>query len=221
MSATPAKRAVAAERVAIPGPAGALEALVEEARAPAPVVAVVCHPHPLHGGTMTNKVVHTVGRALNRLGAMTIRFNFRGVGESAGTYAHGIGEREDAVAVVEWARSVRPDARLVLAGFSFGAAVAVSVAARLDAAALVSVALPVERLPADLVLPTCPWLVVHGSEDEIVALDDVRRWLERQAADARFAVIEGATHFFHGKLTVLADAVAAFARDDVGLGSLA
>lgn len=219
MTATSAKRAIPGERVAIPGPAGALEALVEEAEASLPAVAVVCHPHPLHGGTMTNKVVHTVARALNRLGVTTVRFNFRGVGESAGAYAEGVGERDDAIAVAEWARAHKPGARLVLAGFSFGAAVSISVASRVDAAALVSVAPPVNRLPGDLELPRCPWLIVHGSEDEIIPFDDVRRWHDEHAADARFAVIEGATHFFHGKLTVLADEVAAFARADAGLGS--
>lgn len=218
MSETSGVRVIPAEPVEIEGPAGTLEALVETPPTPAPVVAVVCHPHPLHGGTMTNKVVHTVARTLSRLGATTIRFNFRGVGKSAGTYADGIGERDDAIAVAEWARATRPGARLVLAGFSFGAAVSISIAVRVDAAALVSVAPPVERIPADLVLPACPWLIVHGSEDEIIPLADVQRWHARHAADARLAVIERATHFFHGKLTALADEVATFARTDAGLG---
>ena len=217
-AASSGARAIPAEPVEIRGPAGTLEALVETPATPAPVVAVMCHPHPLHGGTMTNKVVHTVARTMSRLGATTVRFNFRGVGKSSGTYSEGIGERDDAIAVAEWARAARPGARLVLAGFSFGAAVAISIAVRVDAAALVSIAPPIGRLPADLVLPVCPWLIVHGSEDEIIPLADVQRWHARHAAGARLAVIDGATHFFHGKLTALADEVAAFARTDARLG---
>lgn len=213
MSAGAARRTVTAPQPAfIPGPAGPLEALVETPEDPVPVVALVCHPHPRHGGTMTNKVVHTLARAFYRLGATAVRFNFRGVGESAGSYDKGVGEREDAVAAVEWALSQRPGSRLVVAGFSFGAAVAAAITERVDAAALVTVALPYERLPADFQPPDAPWLIVHGAEDEIVALSEVERWQASHAADARFTVLEGASHFFHGKLTELADEVTAFAR---------
>ncbi|MFO7278462.1 MAG: alpha/beta hydrolase, partial [Pseudomonadota bacterium] len=119
------------EPVRLDGPAGVLEALLEE---PADAVpgrfAVVCHPHPLHGGTMNNKVVHTLARTFNELGIRSLRFNFRGVGASEGSYAEGIGETEDALAVIEWGRVRWPGAEPLLAGFSFGGIVALRAAGR-------------------------------------------------------------------------------------------
>lgn len=194
----------------IPGPAGQLEALVEaQVRAPQ-AAAVICHPHPLHGGTMSNKVVHTLARSFHRIGAAAVRFNFRGVGASAGVHADGIGEREDAAAVTRWALGAYPGAKLYLAGFSFGAAVAATIAVRFDAAVLVTVALPVARLPTDFAPTRRPWLIVHGAEDELVALDDVERWRLLSAPAAELAVLNGATHFFHGRLTELANRVETF-----------
>lgn len=207
------RRAAAPVEVAIPGPAGVLEGLVETPLPSATAVAVVCHPHPLHGGTMTNKVAHTLARAFRHVGALTVRFNFRGVGESAGTYTAGPGEREDAAAVAEWARAEYPGLPLYLGGFSFGAAVAASVAARLDAAALVTVALPVGRLEDGVAVPRCPWLIVHGSDDELVPMAEARAWRDAHAPSARFDVLEGATHFFHGRLTELAERIEAFVVD--------
>jgi len=125
-----------AERLSLAGPAGPLQALIEtavtEVEGPQPVsaFAVVCHPHPLYGGTMDNKVVYTVARALEQLGAPAIRFNFRGVGASAGSYDEGRGETADALAVIAYGRRRWPHAALWLAGFSFGGAVAVGAAAR-------------------------------------------------------------------------------------------
>lgn len=207
------RRAAAPLKVAVPGPAGVIEGLVEAPLETAAAVAVVCHPHPLHGGAMTNKVAHTLARAFRHVGALAVRFNFRGVGESAGTHSGGAGEREDAVAVAQWARARHPGLPLYLGGFSFGAAVAASVAARLDAATLVTVALPVERLEDDVVLPRRPWLMVHGSEDELVPMADARAWRDAHAPSARFDVLEGATHFFHGRLTELAERIETFVLD--------
>lgn len=210
------RSAATAEKHAVPGPAGAIETLVEAA-SPAPrALAVVCHPHPLHGGSMTNKVAYTLARAFQRSGAVAVRFNFRGVGESAGTYADGEGEREDAAAVVRWARAMHPGLPLYLGGFSFGAGIAANIAAALDAAFLVTVALPVGRLVDGVAPPGCPWLIVHGSEDELVPLDELRAWRERHAADACLAVLEGATHFFHGRLTELSSRIESFVEEAVG-----
>ena len=117
----------------IDGPAGSLEALLEDPGADGRHFAVVCHPHPLHGGTMHNKVVHTLARALQEQGMPTLRFNYRGVGASAGAYDDGRGETEDALAVIAWGRRRWPGAQLVLAGFSFGAFVASHAIARLHA----------------------------------------------------------------------------------------
>src|SRR5690606_39163051 len=203
----------AAEQVAIDGPAGPIEALVEASSASPDAIAVVCHPHPLHGGTMTNKVAHTLARAFRRACADSVRFNFRGVGESAGTHDGGEGEREDAVAVIEWALAAHPGRPLYLGGFSFGAGIAASIADRVDAAVLVTVALPTGRLADGFAAPRCPWLIVHGSDDEIVSVDDARRWRERYAPAAHFVVLDGATHFFHGKLAELGERVQSFVAD--------
>lgn len=210
------RRAATVGKLVISGPAGAIEALAE-VETPAPrAVAVVCHPHPLHGGAMTNKVAYTLARAFQRSGAVAVRFNFRGVGESAGTHDDGKGEREDAAAVVQWARSSYPGLPLYLGGFSFGAGIAASVAAALDAAVLATVALPVARLADGIVPPGCPWLIVHGSEDELVALDDLKAWRGLHASDAQLVVIEGATHFFHGRLRELSAHVESFVAEAAG-----
>jgi alpha/beta superfamily hydrolase len=195
------------------GPAGPLEARVED---PAPgstprVVGVVCHPHPLHGGTMQNKVVHTLGRAMQELGAPTVRFNFRGVGQSAGAYDSGAGELEDALSVCAWARARWGCEALWLAGFSFGAAIALEAAATVRPAALVTVAPPVGRLiVAPVVRSACPWLVVQGDRDELVDFATVQRWVSGFAAAPQMLVLPGAEHFFHGRLGELRAGVLEF-----------
>jgi uncharacterized protein len=187
----------------IEGPAGLLEARVEE---PEPgsrpsVVGVVCHPHPLYGGTMQNKVVHTLGRAMQELGAPTVRFNFRGVGASAGAYDAGRGEIDDAVAVVDWARARWNCEALWLAGFSFGSAVALQAAALVRPLALVTVAPPVGRLLATTTAhPRCRWLVIQGDQDELVDFATVQAWALGFEDPPEFAAMRGAEHFFHGRL---------------------
>ena len=196
------------------GPAGVLEAALDASAAPAVASAVVCHPHPLEHGTMSNKVVTTLARAFTRLGADTVRFNFRGVGSSAGSYADGSGERDDALAVVAWCRARWPNRRLYLGGFSFGAAVAAAIAARAAPTGLVTVAPPIDRLPADFVAPVCPWLLIHGDADDVVPAAPVLDWCARLAVPPRIALLPGAGHFFHGRLSDLIAAVnAAFGAD--------
>lgn len=203
----PAPRTPKAEAVEIAGPAGALEAAIDRsARAPV-ATALVCHPHPLQQGTMSNKVVTTVARAFARLGANAVRFNFRGVGRSGGRYADGIGERDDALAVAAWCKARWPGRPLYLGGFSFGAAVAAAIAARAAPAGLVTVAPPVERLAADFVAPGCPWLLIHGEADDVVRLDPVLKWCAKLPAPPKIVVLPGAGHFFHGRLADLTDAV--------------
>jgi uncharacterized protein len=205
-------RAVRAERIEIEGPAGALDGLLETPEDARPIIAVVCHPHPLHGGTMSNKVVHTLARCFYRAGAAALRFNFRGVGESAGRHDGGTGEIEDALAAARWALAARPGSAVFLAGFSFGARVALLAAPRVEPIGLITVAPPVARIPHDFARPACPWLVVHGEHDELVPLGDVRAWIERSRAPASLRVVQGATHFFHGALGALADEADAFFR---------
>ena len=200
----------------IEGPLGAIEARVED---PAPgaaprAVGVVCHPHPLHGGTMQNKVVHTLARAMQELGVPTLRFNFRGVGASAGAYGDGIGEVDDARAAIAWARDRWSCDALWLAGFSFGAAVSLEVAGLARPAALVSVAPPVGRIiVAHVERPACPWLIVHGDQDELVDAGAVRAWAAAFEPPPDFAMLGGATHFFHGRLGELRGRVMDFLRE--------
>ena len=153
---------VRSERATVPGPAGRLEAAIDSVDTPARAIAVVCHPHPLQQGTMQNKVVTTIARAFAQLGAQVLRFNFRGVGASEGSYADGIGERADALAAIAWSRERCPGLDLYLGGFSFGAAIALGIAAEAGASGLVTIAPPLDRLPAGFVPPDCPWLLIHG-----------------------------------------------------------
>ena len=197
----------------IVGAAGILEARVEDpvpGASPA-AVGVVCHPHPLHGGTMQNKVVHTLARAMQELGAPTVRFNFRGVGRSEGSYDGGVGELEDALAACAWARSRWNCANLWLAGFSFGSAVALQSVEAVKPQKLVTVAPPVGRLIVTPVArPPCPWLVVQGDRDELVSFDDVQAWVSGYADPPQLLVLRDAEHFFHGRLVELRAGVKRF-----------
>jgi alpha/beta superfamily hydrolase len=200
----------AGSRSEIAGPAGALEALLETPTGTAAAVALVCHPHPLHGGTMMNKVVHTLARSFVGLGAAALRFNFRGVGASQGVHDNGVGEVDDALAAAAWLQHRYPDRALYLGGFSFGAATAVAAAAKLEPAGVVTVALPYERLAPEAALPAAPWLLIHGSEDEIVPFAGLEGWLAARTIGPRLDCIAGADHFFHGRLGDLASSVEAF-----------
>ena len=198
----------------LPGPAGELEALVSEppgGTSPAANFAVVCHPHPLYGGTLDNKVVYTLARAFEECGAPTIRFNFRGVGASAGGYDGGRGETEDALAAIAYGRDRWNGAGLWLAGFSFGAAVAVRAAARAAPEKLVLVAPGVTKMAMEGVpSPRCPWLLVQGDADEVIEPAEVLHWAQRQSVPALIRRFPDAGHFFHGRLHELREAVVQF-----------
>jgi len=187
----------------IDGPAGRLECLadVPEGDSQRPATAVLCHPHPQYGGTMRNKVVTIMERSLRELGLRTVRFNFRGVGDSEGQFDDGDGETGDLLAVIDWLRRVRPDDDLWLGGFSFGSYIALKAAQDLPVRQLISIAPPVERYGfADLQPPNCPWLVVQGDEDDVVSPDAVTAWAEKLGSDADLVMMEGAGHFFHRRL---------------------
>jgi uncharacterized protein len=204
----------AQERLAVAGPAGALEAIVEDPGTGGSSYAVVCHPHPLFGGTMDNKVVTTVARALREAGIPTLRFNFRGVGASAGEFNHGVGETADAQAVAAWGGGRWPGRTLVIAGFSFGACVALRVAEQGSARLLIAVAPAIQRLEAaPMPVPRCPWLIIQGDADEIVDSAEVTEWVSQIEPKPRLAVLPGAGHFFHGRLHELRDAVMTTVRD--------
>jgi len=198
------------EALTLDGPAGRIEALLDTPPGPpARAVGVVCHPHPQHQGTMLNKVVHTLSRALNDLGIPAVRFNFRGVGASEGAYADGTGETEDALAVAAWARQRYPGRDLWLAGFSFGAAVAIRAAVATPCQQLISVAPPVARMAGLLgdVRPTCPWLLVQGTADEVVPAGDVEAWARLRLPAPDLVLLPDVDHFFHGRLTLLRETI--------------
>jgi alpha/beta superfamily hydrolase len=207
---TPAFPAISGS-LPLPGPAGRLEVhvdLPEDDVAALPLVAIVCHPLSTEGGTMHNKVVTMTARALRELGATTVRFNFRGVGESEGAFDAGKGELDDLRAVAAWVRQQRADAVLWLAGFSFGAYVSLRAAAELQPAMLVSIAPPVARWDfAGVTLPTCPWLVIQGEADEIVDPQAVYDWLKKTKAQAELVRMPDTSHFFHRKLIDLRGAI--------------
>ncbi len=197
-----------AERLVIQGPAGALEAIVEDAATAGSSYAIVCHPHPLLGGTMDNKVVTTVARALHETGIPTVRFNFRGVGASAGTFDQGVGETADADAVAAWGAERWPDRTLVIAGFSFGAYVALRLAQQRVPRHLITVAPAIQRFDASgLAVPRAPWLVVQGDADDVVDPAAVIDWVNGLDPKPRLVVLPGVGHFFHGRLRELQDAV--------------
>ena len=207
------------EALSVAGPAGTLEAILDLPDAAVPrALGLVCHPHPLHGGTMDHKVVYTLARTFVGLGMAALRFNFRGVGGSEGAYDEGRGETDDAVAAADALRERWPSADLVVAGFSFGAVVALRAAHRLEPSALVTVAPPVERLLSDEPLPRCPWLIVHGANDALISVDVIVAWLNARPPGPALDVIEGAEHFFHGKLDELRAAVEAFIAPTLDAG---
>ncbi|TBR36204.1 MULTISPECIES: alpha/beta hydrolase [Dyella] len=195
---------------ALDGPAGKLECIsdVAERTEARRGTAVICHPHPLQGGTMHNKVVTMVERALRESGLDTVRFNFRGTGASEGVFDNGNGEGDDLAAVVAWVRQQRPDDALWLAGFSFGSYVSIRNTVRLGANALISIAPPAGRWDfAHLDPPQCPWLVVQGEEDEIVDPQAVYDWIDSLAKKPELVRMPETSHFFHRRLMDLRGAI--------------
>ncbi len=193
------------EKLLLDGPEGAIETLIETPPGARPgTIAICCHPHPLYGGTMQNKVVHTLARCAQDARVASLRFNFRGVGGSAGVHANGIGESDDAAAIADWCRRERGATRLWALGFSFGSFVAFRLAALRDAALLVTVAPPVQRFDfGRLDVPRCPWLVVQGDRDDLVDHEAVLGWTRALEPPPAVQILPGAEHFFHGRLTEL------------------
>jgi uncharacterized protein len=200
---------VVLERLSLRGPAGALETIVEDPGATAAAsYGVICHPHPLFGGTMENKVVTTLARAMHELGMATVRFNFRGVGASDGDFDQGIGETADADAAANWGAERWPGRTLVIAGFSFGGYVALRLANGRPARQLITIAPAVQLVDRGATaVPQCPWLVVQGDADDVVNPTDVINWVNGLDPKPRLVVLPGVGHFFHGRLRELRDAV--------------
>ncbi len=216
MTRAPAQPASADAAFEIAGPAGRIEAAFDHAEgASRPILAVLCHPLPTEGGTMHNKVVTMTARALRECGIDTLRFNFRGVGQSQGAFDAGHGELDDLRAVVAWAHAQHPDKALWLAGFSFGAWVALRGAVELQAKALISIAPPVGRSWdfSDIALPTMPWLLIQGSADEVVDAAAVIAWAKSLPHPPKLVEMPDASHFFHRKLIDLRGVIRHIVRD--------
>src|ERR1700722_2233139 len=205
-------------RLSLKGQAGALETILEDPGVPGTSYAVICHPHPLFGGTMENKVVTTVARALRETGIPTLRFNFRGVGASGGSFDQGVGETADADAVASWGAEHWPGRTLVAAGFSFGGYVALRLALMRESQQrelrfLITIAPAVQRFDANSTArPRCPWLVVQGDADDVVDPAAVINWVNGLEPKPQLLVMPGVGHFFHGRLQELRDAVMATVR---------
>ena len=194
----------------LPGPAGAIElaCAVPEAAVARQGVAILCHPNPVQGGTMHNKVVTITERALLELGLATVRFNFRGVGQSEGVHDSGVGEADDVVAIARWLRAVRPGDVLWLAGFSFGGFVALSAAPRVEPVQMILIAPPAGRWDfSGIAAPACPWLIVQGEEDEVVDPAAVFAWIETLDPPPQLVRMPETGHFFHRRLMDLRGAL--------------
>ena len=195
------------QKIFIDGPVGKLETVLAEPDSEFKRgIAVIAHPHPLYGGTMDNKVIHTLSKALFKLGFITVKFNYRGVGKSEGNYGDGQGEIEDVIAVVKTIQD-KFDAQtynlpLLLAGFSFGGAVQAHVAKVLNPQSVIMVAPSVAHFQAPSISSYVERvLIIQGDQDEVVPLKMILDWASAQ--DIPVVVIPGAEHFFHGKLHIL------------------
>jgi alpha/beta superfamily hydrolase len=187
----------------IPGPTGKLEALLEEPEYGAPVeAALVCHPHPAFGGSMHNKVVFRLARALRRAGAVVLRFNFRGVNQSEGSYSGGIGELEDARCALGWLRERYPKLSTTLAGFSFGAGIALQLALSPEGLRRVIAAGLPARFTTAVDLSNCliPKIFIQSSHDEFGSVEELRSFVGQLPEPKSLHVIEAADHFFTGAL---------------------
>lgn len=194
---------MAAETVTIPGPAGGIETDIQTPAGLPRGIALIAHPNPIQGGSKDNKVVTTLARTFEKLGYIALRPNFRGVGASEGTHDKGAGETDDLIVVAEYAMARFQSRNLLLAGFSFGSFVQTRVAKRLACERLVLIAPAVGRFPAETVPEST--LVVHGELDDVVPLQAVFDWARPQ--NLPIVVVPDGEHFFHGRLTQLAQIV--------------
>jgi alpha/beta superfamily hydrolase len=195
-------------RVLLPGAVGQLEAIVRGPDTRPTIIGIVCHPHPLQGGTFNNKVVTTIARTWFKQGLGVIRFNFRGVGASEGHYAKGVGETDDLLAVIDCVQAAYPDSEIWLGGFSFGSYVVLRAAQQRAVGRLVTVAPPVGNFDFNVIKRiACPWLVIQGDSDEIISAQEVYAWLQQFSPPPHVIRFPQTGHFFHGKLGELQSAL--------------
>jgi alpha/beta superfamily hydrolase len=200
--------------VIINGPEGRIEARYHHARGGTAPMALVLHPHPLHGGTMSNKIVQTIAQCFIRLGFSTLRFNFRGVGRSQGQFDRGEGELADAAAALDWLQTANPDAKACwVGGFSFGAWIGMQLLMRRpEIASFIAVAPPAGMFDFGFLAP-CPasGLIVQGDQDQIVSVEAMQKLVAKlkhqRDITIDYRIIEGADHFFQNQLAELGAAV--------------
>jgi uncharacterized protein len=194
------------------GPDGRIEAIIKEPAAPVTRAAIVCHPHPLFGGTMHNKVVYRIARAFQDAGFAVLRFNFRGTGRSEGEHDHGLGEQDDLRAAIAFIEVKYPGAEVWLAGFSFGSAVMLRAASCDDRVrAFVAAGVPVSKYAfTEIARCAKPKLFVQGSLDEFGSAQDLEKLFAALDEPKELKIIQGADHFFESHLPELAAAVSAF-----------
>ncbi len=197
------------QELILTGEIGDIEVLTALGNTPLqPIIGVICHPLPIEGGTMHNKVVTTIHRAFQQLGISTLRFNFRGVGKSTGSFTGGDGETQDLLIILNKMAELYPQHRIWLAGFSFGSYVAANAALQFSVDELISIAPPVNHYnftPFSAI--TCPWLVIQGGQDEIVPAQQVTEWVTLATNSPTKIDFPDAGHFFHGKLVLLREAL--------------
>src|ERR671933_120830 len=205
------------------GPAGRLEGRYHPAKQKNSPLAIILHPHPQFGGTMNHQIVYQLYYAFAHRNFAVLRFNFRGVGRSQGAFDHGIGELSDAAAALDWAQSVNPDARNCwIAGASVGAWIGMQLLMRRpEVEGFISIAAPANRFDFTFLAP-CPssGLFVHGSEDKVAPVKDVMSVIEKvktqKGIQIEHAVVEGANHFFEGKVDELMATVDAYLDKKLG-----
>jgi alpha/beta superfamily hydrolase len=196
--------------VEITGPAGRIEGLLQEYEHAEPaLVALVCHPHPLYGGTLHNKVAHRLASTLHARGAAVLRFNFRGVGKTEGVHDRGRGELHDSLAVLDWLRRRHPGAHVWMAGFSFGAWIASRAAAAESAVERLVMVAPGVHTQTFEEMRTCPVpkLVVQGTADDVCKPENLEKVYPTWAEPKRLEWVEGAGHFFDRQLAELGAAI--------------
>lgn len=193
----------------IPAPHGQLEAIYRPKTNRAERVALVLHPHPLHGGTMHTKALYQAAKAMPRIGVAALRFNFRGVGRSAGTFDSGPGEQDDFSAAISFVHDRFPDVPIWAAGMSFGSWVAMTVGADDPRVSLLlGIAPPVDRFDFSALLAcTLPKFIVHGESDELISIKEIRKFYSQIPEPKELATIEDANHLFEGKTSLVGEAV--------------
>ncbi len=197
------------EMVFIPGPEGELEGIFSYVSKKVTHLAVLCHPHPLYGGTMHNKVIYSMAMALNQIGYATVRFNFRGVGRSSGAFNHGIGEQRDVEAVLDHFHHLYPEAVLVVGGFSFGSKVGLLAASRDErVSAVIGTGVTVDVADFSFLFDyEKPKLMIQGSNDQYGSLSSIQEWFIKLPEPKKLVIIDGAVHLFDGKLAELKNAI--------------